>query len=149
LKSLKIFLIGFLISVFSMPVAMSEPPVDNDQNQGVHTSPAKRFFFSNICEGVSDLPHKSSHVPGTVNVQARTTCPGKGVEISSRLTRTFRGVSTSVTKSQYGENRTSVNLSMKCIWKKGMSKIRYRIRSTHTLSDGRVGVTLNYSNLEC
>ncbi len=120
-----------------------------DQNQGIPTEMAMRFFFSTICEGVSDLPHKSAHFPGTVNVQARTTCPGKGVEISSRLTRTYRGVSTYVSKSSYGENRTSVNLSMKCIWKKGMKKIRYEIKSTHRLSNGRVGVTLNYSNLEC
>jgi hypothetical protein len=132
-----------------MPSAMSDPPVVNNQNEGVPVTESKRFFFSPICEGVSDLPHKSTHLPGTVNVQARTTCPGKGVEISSRLTRTFRGKSTYVTRSNFGENKTSVNLSMKCIWKKGMAKIRYEIRSKHTVSNGRVGVTLNSSTLEC
>ena len=149
MKYLRWLLIWILTFSLATSVAVAEPPVTNDQNQGLPTKVTKRFFFSTVCEGVSDLPHKSTHVKGTVNVQARTTCPGKGVEISSRLTRTYRGIKTSVTKGNYGNGRTSVNLSMNCIWTKGTKKIRYEIRSTHTLSDGRVGVTFNYASLEC
>jgi hypothetical protein len=141
----------FILLAFSLGTsgALADPPVTNDQKQGSPVTVTKRFFFSTVCEGTSDLPHKSTHVKGTVNVQARTTCPGQGVEISSRLTRIYRGIKTSVAKGNYGNGRTSVNLSMNCIWKKGMKKIRYEIRSTHTLSDGRVGVTFNYASLEC
>jgi hypothetical protein len=107
------------------------------------------FDFGVQCEGKSDLPHISSHKPGTVNVQARTTCVGKGVEITSRLTRIYKGTSSSVTKSNQGTGRTTVNVSMKCIWKKGTQKIRYEIYSVHRLSDGQIGYTQNYRELAC
>ncbi|MEY4153125.1 MAG: hypothetical protein RL470_1184, partial [Actinomycetota bacterium] len=107
------------------------------------------FSFGVKCEGQSDLPHISRHKPGTVNVQARTSCPGKGVEITSRLTRTYRGRKISVTKSNQGTGQTTLNVSMKCIWKKGTKKVRYEISSVHRLSDGQIGYTYNDAELEC
>ena len=112
--------------------------------------PLKNLFnFGVKCEGKSDLPHISSHKPGTVNVQTRTTCPGKGVEITSRLTRILKGESFSVTRSNQGNGRTTVNVSLVCVWKKGMKKIRYEISSVHRLSDGQIGYTFNYNYLNC
>lgn len=107
------------------------------------------FSFGVQCVGKSDLPHISRHKPGTVNVEARTVCPGKGVEITSRLTRIYLGTKYSITKSNQGRGRTTVNVSLKCIWKKGMKKIKYEIRSVHRLSDGQIGYTYNYNYLKC
>src|SRR4051794_21715336 len=39
------------------------------------------------CYGQTDQPHPSTHVPGTVNVQARTVCPGFAVYVSTALYR--------------------------------------------------------------
>lgn len=148
MKSLRVILFASLILGSIQAQALADPPIDGGSER-VPSKLNERINFSIACEGLSDLPHISMHVPGTVNVQARTTCPGKGVEISSRLTRTYRGVATYATKSNNGHGQTSVNISMKCIWKKGMKKIKYQIRSTHRLSDGQVGVTYNYNDLEC
>jgi len=140
--------IALLMSICVPITTHAEPPAffEKNQDQG-NKEPS--FLFGTPCEGKTDIPHKSTHVPGTVNVQARTTCPGKGVEISTRLTRTYRGVKVSATKSNHGISVTSVNVSMKCIWKKGMKKIKYEVSSTHRLYDGQVGYTSNYNYLEC
>jgi hypothetical protein len=80
---------------------MAEPPPLPEDI--LNLGPFKNLFnFGVKCEGKSDLPHISRHKPGTVNVQTRTTCPGKGVEITSRLTRILKGKNFSVTKSNQG-----------------------------------------------
>ena len=127
---------------------MAEPPPLPEDI--LNLGPFKNLFnFGVKCEGKSDLPHISRHKPGTVNVQTRTTCPGKGVEITSRLTRILKGKNFSVTKSNQGNGRTTVNVSLVCVWKKGMKKIRYEISSVHRLSDGQIGYTFNYNYLKC
>jgi hypothetical protein len=128
--------------------SMAEPPPLPEDI--LKLGPLKNLFnFGVKCEGKSDLPHISRHKPGTVNVQTRTTCPGKGVEITSRLTRILKGKNFSVTKSNQGTGLTTVNVSMNCIWKKGTKKIRYEIYSVHRLSDGQIGYTQNYRELAC
>lgn len=127
--------------------AAEPPPLPEDI---LNLGPLKNLFnFGIKCEGQSDLPHISRHKPGTVNVQTRTTCPGKGVEITSRLTRILNAQNFSVTKSNEGSGRTTVNVSLVCVWKKGMKRIRYEISSVHRLSDGKIGYTFNYNYLEC
>lgn len=39
------------------------------------------------CYGQTDRPHNSTHEPGSINVVARTACPGMGVHISTALYR--------------------------------------------------------------
>lgn len=127
--------------------AAEPPPLPEDI---LKLGPLKYFFdFGVECEGKSDLPHISRHKPGTANVQTRTTCPGKGVEITSRFTRIYKGTTMSITRSNQGTGQTSLNVSMKCIWRKGTSRIRYEISSVHRLSDGKIGYTYNYNYLEC
>ena len=82
-------------------------------------------------------------------MQARTSCAGKGVEITSRLTRFYKGTKLSVTRSNQGTGRTTVNVSLRCIWKNGTKKIRYDVSSVHRLSDGQIGYTFNSAELEC
>jgi hypothetical protein len=145
---IKIVLILILLSISSSNPSLADPPPLPEDL--FNLGPLRNLFnFSVRCEGKSDLPHISRHKPGTVNVQARTSCPGKGVEITSRLTRSYKGVKQSVTRSNQGTGLTSVNVSMRCIWKKGAKKIRYEIGSVHRLSDGQIGYTYNYAELEC
>jgi hypothetical protein len=140
--------ISIVLIFSSTQFSMAEPPPLPEDI--LKLGPLKNLFnFGVKCEGLSDLPHISLHKPGTVNVQTRTTCPGKGVEITSRLTRTYRGTKTSVTKSNQGTGLTTVNVSMNCIWKKGTKTIRYEIYSVHRLSDGQIGYTQNYRELAC
>jgi hypothetical protein len=144
----KAIAISVVLLFSSAQISMAEPPPLPEDI--LKLGPLKYLFnFGVKCEGQSDLPHISIHKPGTVNVQTRTTCPGKGVEITSRLTRVLTGENYSVTKSNQGNGRTTINVSMVCVWKKGMKKIRYEISSVHRLSDGEIGYTFNYNYLTC
>jgi hypothetical protein len=147
-KIINAIAISVVLLFSSAQVSVAEPPPLPEDI--LKLGPLKYFFsFGVKCEGQSDLPHISRHKPGTVNVQTRTRCPGKGVEITSRLTRIYRGTKMSVTKSNQGTGLTTVNVSMNCIWKKGTKKIRYEIYSVHRLSDGQIGYTQNYRELAC
>lgn len=147
-KIIKTIAIAMVLTFSSTQISVAEPPPLPEDI--LNFGPFKNLFnFGVKCEGQSDLPHISRHKPGTINVQTRTTCPGKGVEITSRLTRTYKGTKTSVTKSNQGTGLTTVNVSMNCIWKKGTKKIRYEIYSVHRLSDGQIGYTQNYRELAC
>jgi hypothetical protein len=147
-KLIKTIAISVVLLFSSAQVSVAEPPPLPEDI--LNLGPLKNLFnFGVKCEGQSDLPHISRHKPGTVNVQTRTTCPGKGVEITTRLTRVYKGTKLSVTKSNQGSGRTTVNVSLKCIWKKGAKKIRYEVSSVHRLSDGKIGYTYNFQDLEC
>ena len=98
--------------------------------------------FSNGCDGRSDFPHISSHVPGTVNVEALTECPGKKVTVSTTLPRKlwwFIDESVTLTKSSFAQ--VKVNVSMKCKWKLGEKPIKYIVQSIHSDSNGEFGRT--------
>lgn len=147
-KTIKIIAISLVLLFSSAQFSAAEPPPLPEDI--LNLGPLKNLFnFGIKCEGQSDLPHISRHKPGTVNVQTRTTCPGKGVEITTRLTRVYKGTRLSVTKSNQGLGRTTINVSLACIWKKGSKKIRYEVSSVHRLSDGRIGYTYNFEDLEC
>lgn len=147
-KLIKAIAISVVLLFSSAQVSVAEPPPLPEDI--LKLGPLKNLFnFGVKCEGQSDLPHISRHKPGTVNVQTRTTCPGKGVEITTRLTRVYKGTKLSITKSNQGSGRTTVNVSLACIWKKGAKKIRYEVSSVHRLSDGKIGYTYNFQDLEC
>ena len=147
-KVIRVLLFSLILSLGSREESIAEPPPLPEDILKLGLI-GYLFDFGVQCEGKSDLPHISRHKPGTVNVQTRTTCPGKGVEITSRLTRILKGKNFSVTKSNQGNGRTTVNVSLVCVWKKGMKKIRYEISSVHRLSDGKIGYTFNYNYLKC
>ena len=147
-KLIKSIAISIVLTLSSAQTSVAEPPPLPEDI--LNLGPLKNLFnFAVKCEGKSDLPHISRHKPGTVNVQTRTTCPGKGVEITSRFSRIYKGARMSITRSNQGVGQTSLNISMKCIWKKGTRKIRYEIGSVHRLSNGDVGYTYNYAEIEC
>jgi hypothetical protein len=147
-KLIQSLAISIVLTFSGSQFSVAEPPPLPEDI--LKLGPLKYLFnFGVKCEGQSDLPHISRHKPGTVNVQTRTTCPGKGVEITSRLTRISTGENYSVTRSNQGNGRTTTNVSMVCVWKEGMKKIRYEISSVHRLSDGKIGYTFNYNYLKC
>lgn len=147
-KAISASALSLILALVPSGQSIAEPPPLPDDLFDL--GPLKYLFnFGIKCEGKSDLPHISRHRPGTVNVQARTTCAGRGVEITSRLTRTSNGEKFSVTKSNEGKGQTSVNVSMVCVWKAGMKRIKYEVSSVHRLSDGRIGYTYNYDYLKC
>ena len=145
---LRFFSVILVLSLVSTQNADADPPPfgDNFKNKGILEA---SIFFTSPCEGKSDLPHISRHKPGTVNVQARTRCPGKYVEITTRLTRVQPSGNISTTHSKHGTGLVTVNASLPCIWKKGKKKIKYEVASVHRLWDGQIGYTYNYNYLEC
>lgn len=147
-KAIKVIALSLILTIAPSTSSMAEPPPLPEDL--FNLGPLENLFkFGVRCEGKTDLPHISRHRPGTVNVQARTSCAGKGVEITTRLTRSYMGTKLSVTKSNQGTGRTTINASLKCIWKKGAKKIRYEVSSVHRLSDGQIGYTYNFAELDC
>ncbi len=134
--------LSLLLIAFSLPsMVNAEPPIPIDLNE--------RIAFPGACYGRSDTPHLSMHVPGTVNVLARTYCPKTGVTITSRLVRAYQGIKVEKTASKNGIGLVTVSISMKCIWKKGNPEIKYRIYSKHRLSNGSSGETEQRASLRC
>jgi hypothetical protein len=58
-----------------------EAPANSDLRSDVGTALAPG------CYGQTDRPHNSTHQPGSINVVARTVCPGLGVHVSANLYR--------------------------------------------------------------
>lgn len=135
------FLLTTSLVFATLTPASAEPPTGFD--------PSERIAFPGECYGRTDTPHLSMHVPGTVNVLARTYCPKTGVSINSRLVRIHQGIEVEKTASKNGIGLDTVSISMKCIWKKGNPEIKYRIHSTHRLSNGRSGETTREASLKC
>jgi hypothetical protein len=145
----KVLLVFLFLTLFvNQGNAIADPPIPDTPDK---MSPrfAERIDFPGNCFGRSDLPHISTHVPGTVNVQAYTYCPKKGVSVKSTLTRTYAGASTIITKSNKGIGRTSVNLAFKCVWKAGKPLVEYAVDSLHKLSNGASGETHWKRKLKC
>jgi hypothetical protein len=140
MRVLRILLTCSLVFATPSP-ASAEPPAGFD--------PSERIAFPGECYGRTDSPHLSMHVQGTVNVLARTYCPNTGVSINSRLIRIYQGIEVEKTASKNGIGLVTVSISMKCIWKKGNPEIKYRIYSTHRLSNGRSGETKQVASLKC
>ena len=136
----KSLLVLFLLIASQQPT-FAEPPVPTDLNE--------RIAFPGECYGRSDRPHISAHVPGTVNVLARTFCPKTGVSISSRLVRLYQGIEVEKSSSKNGVGIVTISISMKCIWKKGMPLIQYNIYSRHRLSNGKMGETEREAFIKC
>ena len=110
----------------------------------------RRVILSGECAGRSDLPHISTHFPGTVNVVTETFCPGEKVTVKTTLSRKgwwiFR---TSVTKSKSGFANVRLSVAMACKWQPGMAPIEYIVESLHTDSSGSRGITRAHSFLKC
>jgi hypothetical protein len=100
----------------------------SSQNGEVNSSVAAQPVEN--CGGYSDRPHKSSHVPGTVNAQGRTVCPSKypTIYVFSELYKEGKFVDRT---QQYANNKdlniATTNVNANCPKKAK----HYRIQSYH------------------
>ena len=100
------------------------------------------------CTGKTDYPHISKHVPGTVNVEATVKCPGREVSIDLTLTRITLKGTTSVHRSVLGNSKMTINVAMKCTWKKG-APYRYVASATYREAGGASAIHQTFADLEC
>jgi hypothetical protein len=134
-----------LVLALSLPEAIyAEPPVSNNFQD--------RLVIEG-CRLTSEEPHISKHVPGTVNVTGRTVCKGisagRNIRVTVTLIREDGGNTPPITISSLGSGTVVVNIAMPCIWKSKQSLIKYTIKTTHKMSNGKVGRTSNKAELAC
>ncbi|CAN2183128.1 hypothetical protein MCEMRE203_00336 [Candidatus Nanopelagicaceae bacterium] len=137
-----------LLTVTLVPTANAEPPI-NGGKEGVGNSPSMKDRLLPGCFGITDIPHLSKHVPGTVNVVAATICPGRKVFVTSTLVRITTFGSQSRTKTNQGIGRTTVSVSFKCSWKPGDRPIRYEVSSKYSESSGAKAGRVFTNELQC
>jgi hypothetical protein len=125
----------------------------NHPQQNLLSSPShfdERVTLGADCFGRSDYPHISTHVPGTVNVMAETSCPGKKVSVRTTLSRRgwlfFRET---VSRAKSDQNSVKVSVALKCKWKPGQSPIEYIVESIHQEGSGGSAVTRLHRFLKC
>lgn len=113
-------------------------------------APSQKISFGPGCDGRSDYPHISVHVPRTVNVVALTECPGRMVTLVMTLSRKgwwiFRE---SRTVSKRGFERVLGNVALACKWKKGQAKIEYIVSSVHGDDSGEIARTRLHAFIAC
>lgn len=134
-----------LVLALSLPEATyADPPISNDFQD--------RLIIEG-CRLTSEAPHISKHVPGTINVTGRTVCKGisagRHIRVTVTLIREDGGNTPPITKSSLGSGTVVVNIAMPCIWQSKQSLIKYTIRTTHKMSNGKVGRTSNKAVLAC
>lgn len=143
MRTPSLFQLSFTLSILPS-LAHAEPPINNDFNDRLTIE---------LCILTSERPHISKHVPGTVNVTGRTVCKGISSGRNLRVTVTFSrldgGNTPAITKSSTGVGNVVVNVAMACIWQRGDALVQYRIKTTHKISNGKTGTTMNTAELAC
>ncbi len=105
------------------------------------------LVFQYGCYGQTDRPHLSSHVPGTVNVVARTVCPGESVYVQTSLYRDrWYGPQFLDSGSNSGFGSTSTNAAWNC---SGSGTYTYRAYSYHEATVSGWAYTSNSARLTC
>lgn len=102
------------------------------------------------CRGESDYPHFSVHVPGTMNVVARTLCPNQPVWVSIHISKkSFWIFSSHRNITRRGFGKVTANLAMQCNWKKGAPLNVYIITVSHGDSRREYAQTGGVARLKC
>jgi hypothetical protein len=131
-------------AIFLGANAHAEPPANIDTSDRVTIE---------ACVLSSEKPHISSHVPGTVNVTARTVCKGisagRNLKITITLVRKDGGNTLPITKSITGVGSVVGNISMPCIWVRKQAEIEYIVTTVHRMSNGKSATTRNGATLKC
>src|ERR1035437_8018217 len=123
-----------------IPSAKPSPHEGNTSN--LKGSPGERASFGQGCDGRTDIPHESRHVPSTVNVEAMTECPNQEVFITTTISRHGWWIFPD-TKSVSGQGyqKVDVNVALPCKWKTGQPPILYVVKSFHRDSEGAKALT--------
>ena len=102
----------------------------------------EKISFGNSCDGQTDYPHESRHVPLTVNVEALTECPNQEVFITTTISRHGWWIFPETRSvSGQGYQKVDVNVALPCKWKKGQPPILYVVKSFHRDSEGAKALT--------
>lgn len=138
-----IFISAVLLVIGQNPV-FADPPIPLE--------PSDRLIIE-ACILTSEKPHISGHVPGTVNVTARTVCKGisagRHLKITITLVRKDGGNTLPITKSSTGVGSVVGNIAMPCIWVRKQAEIEYIVTTVHRMSNGKSGTTRNGATLKC
>jgi hypothetical protein len=151
---------GFLMNVYTRmlltatlilspaQIANADPVIDEPNNK-VPINATDKLFFPDVtyCFGKIDKIHPSTHIPGTVNVVARTVCSTHMVKVTVTLTRLNDGHS--VRRSATARSIATVNVAMPCTWRRGEPLMRYQAVAIFTLDNGRTGEKIVKGNLNC
>lgn len=134
--------------VFTFPQnAHSEPPI-NEPVKSLPGSFNQKVYIGGDCWVVTNYPHISKHVPGTVNVTSTMSCPGKPITIETKLTRTKNGIEFSKKDHKQGVGKLTINVAMPCIWLRG-PKITYKAQSWFTNGNGIIYTHSGIAKLQC
>lgn len=118
MKKLFIF-IGIITTTFILQVTanaanstVSQPGSSKSNNQLIGKS-----NFGGDCFGETQKPHFSSHIPGTINVTARTVCLGHRVSVQSWLYLGFDEIKGKKLNYKWADatNEAKANTAWKCV----------------------------------
>ena len=153
-RRFSVVLILVLVStpiVRSVAVPEGSPSGQSQSNSGnLNGDTSKKASFGINCDGRTDLPHVSTHVPNTVNVTAVTECPNQEVYITTSISRHGWWIfpeSKSISKK--GFQKVVVNVSLPCKWKRGEPPILYVVKSSHRDAAGASAPTGRSEKLYC
>lgn len=145
-------LLATSLAVYTVIIPLESHAEIAGNNFSQSTSAIESGLFMNSlgCYGETDYPHISTHVPNTVNVIARTVCPGESVAVRTTLTRHGWFIFNDSSAIQgLGKSRVQVNTSLKCKWKFGMEPIKYVAESVHFANKARFAKTKRTMLLLC
>jgi len=109
-----------------------------------------KISFGNGCDGRTDIPHESHHVPLTVNVTALTECLNREVFITTTISRHGWWIFPDTKSvSAQGYQKVTVNVALPCKWKKGQPPILYVVKSMHRDSAGAQAPTGRSELIRC
>ena len=110
----------------------------------------RKISFGRGCDGQTDYPHESKHIPLTVNVEALNECPGREVFITTTISRHGWWIFNETnTVSGKGFGRIKVNVALPCKWKSGQAPILYVVTSHHSDSSGAQQNTETKASIKC
>ena len=150
-RNVVIAFLAFTHSFVAGPSSFGETlPQASTSSANISGELSMRIAFGRGCDGQTDLAHISKHVPGTVNVEALTECPGEEVFIQTTISRhRWWFLNDSKTVNGKGFGRVKVNVALVCKWKLGESPITYVVTSRHSNSKGERQITRTRSILKC
>jgi hypothetical protein len=155
IRRLRMAVLGTILaldSVIAGSPAYAEPPVPQAITPDVPATSAPlkgdnptAEALAPGCYGQTDRPHLSTHQPGSVNVVARTVCPGFGVKVSTALYRSrWYGWQRRGTGAKEGVNSVSANAAESAAECSGTHD--YLGSSYHEASDRSWARTSNRAN---
>lgn len=142
-----------LVAALALPAVAQEPDSTDPGAETQDIAPLQQptgFGTQALqpgCYGQTDQPHRSGHVPGTVNVVARTVCWAYTVFVSTSLYRhRWYGWQFLAHGERTSYNYVDTNAAWYCA---GSGTYTYRADSYHEATGGGWASTANSARLTC